>query len=59
LTTSSSVFLTIAIVASSVTRSPFTKVGLSPDSSIALVIALPPPWTTTTLIPTPARNAMS
>src|ERR1700678_2370548 len=58
-TPSSSVFLTMAIVASSVTRSPFTKLALSPDSSIALVIAFPPPCTTTTLMPTPDRNAMS
>ena len=58
-TVSSSVLLTIAIAASSVTRSPFTNDALRPDASMALVIALPPPCTTTTLIPAAARKAMS
>ena len=58
-TTSSSVRFTTAMVASSVTRRPLTKFALRPEPSIARVIALPPPCTTTTLIPHAARNAMS
>ena len=50
---------TTAIVASSVTRRPLTKFALRPEPSIARVMALPPPCTTTTLIPQAARNAMS
>jgi hypothetical protein len=58
-TISSSVFFTTAMVASSVTRRPLTKFAFSPDCSIAFVMALPPPCTTTTLMPQAARNAMS
>ena len=54
-----SVFSTILIVCSSVTRMPLRHCGLTAAFSIARVIAFPPPWTTTTLMPTELRKTMS
>src|ERR1044071_8618211 len=45
--------------ASPVTRRPWTKAALSPAESMARVMAMPPPWTTTGLMPTASRNTMS
>ena len=50
---------TIFTVASSVTRWPWMKFAFSPAFSIARVMALPPPWTTTGLISTASRKTMS
>ena len=50
---------TIARVASSVYRRPWTQRASSPAFSIAKVIALPPPWTTTGRIPTVCMNTTS
>ena len=44
---------------SSVTRSPRTKFGGMPARSIARLMALPPPCTSTTLMPTVRMNATS
>ncbi len=49
----------IRTVASSVTRWPWRKLALRPAFSMARVMALPPPWTTTGLISTASRKTMS
>lgn len=50
---------TISIVGSSVTRNPSTNVASWPLSRSAREIAFPPPWTSTTRMPTASMNAMS
>ena len=50
---------TISIVRESVTRSPSTKSDSIPRSFIVRVIALPPPCTTTTRMPTEFRKTIS
>jgi hypothetical protein len=50
---------TIFAVASSVTRWPWTNSAFNPAFSIARVMALPPPWTTTGLISTASRKTTS
>ena len=59
LTTLLRVRRTISIVSSSVTRWPSTNAGSWPESLMAREIALPPPCTSTTLMPTALRKARS
>ena len=58
-TTLLSVRRTISIVGSSVTRRPSTNCGTRPLSLRAFEIALPPPCTSATRMPTASMNAMS
>jgi len=55
----SSVPSTIRIAVASVTRRPSMNFAASPASFMRWVIALPPPWTSTGLIPTASRNTTS
>ena len=50
---------TIRIDCSHVTRRPLTNRALMPASRIRLVIALPPPWIRTGLMPTASKNTTS
>ena len=58
-TSSSRTERTISTVAASVTRSPPTNWGMSPCSFMRALIALPPPCTRTTRMPTASRKATS